>query len=187
MVSFLVSLRIVSGSPENRTQRHVVISRVWATSPRLPRVGMAGFEPAISCSQRPCCARCPAGRPLPYIPSSFPVRTGGFKPRAPTEGWSSWSPTRRDNPSFATFWQQRLMRESNPPLRLKGRDPQTDRRMSRLGAVCSAVALPCSRAPSTQWAGRARIRVSWFSARRYTISATDPFLPPKQQKNPAAL
>jgi len=25
-----------SGSPENRTQRHVVISRVWATSPRLP-------------------------------------------------------------------------------------------------------------------------------------------------------
>ena len=28
--------QVVSGSPENRTQRNAVISRVWATSPRLP-------------------------------------------------------------------------------------------------------------------------------------------------------
>ena len=32
IVMFLVS----SGSPESRTQRHPVISRVWATGPRLP-------------------------------------------------------------------------------------------------------------------------------------------------------
>lgn len=32
----------------------------------------------------------PGGLPLPYIPQSFPVRTGGFEPPI------SWSPTRRD-------------------------------------------------------------------------------------------
>ena len=47
-----------SGSPESRTQRYAVISRVRATGPRLPfanvvicQVGMAGLEPAILCSQ----------------------------------------------------------------------------------------------------------------------------------------
>ena len=41
-------------------ERHPVISRVWATGPRLPlanvvadQVGMAGLEPASPCSQRP--------------------------------------------------------------------------------------------------------------------------------------
>ena len=47
-----------SGSPESRTQRYAVISRVRATGPRLPfanvivdPVGTAGLEPARSCSQ----------------------------------------------------------------------------------------------------------------------------------------
>ncbi len=44
-------LLVFSGSPERRTQRHAVISRVRATGPRLPSVGMAGVEPACSCSQ----------------------------------------------------------------------------------------------------------------------------------------
>jgi len=37
----------MNGSPENRTQRHSVIGRVWATSPRLPsrQVGSVGIEP----------------------------------------------------------------------------------------------------------------------------------------------
>ena len=41
-----------SGSPGNRTQHDSVISRVWATSPRLPfQVGHLGVEPRSSCSQ----------------------------------------------------------------------------------------------------------------------------------------
>ena len=46
---------------------------------------------------------------------------------------------------------------------LKGRDPQTDRRTSHVGAHFSR-----------SGSGGARIRLSWFSARRYTVSATDP-------------
>src|SRR5271157_2784774 len=47
-----------SGSPESRTQRYAVISRVRATGPRLPfanvivdPVGTARLELALSCSQ----------------------------------------------------------------------------------------------------------------------------------------
>ncbi len=57
---FMFSLLVSSGSPESRTQRYAVISRVRATGPRLPfanvviaLVGTAGLEPALSCSQRP--------------------------------------------------------------------------------------------------------------------------------------
>ena len=35
-VCLIVMLLVFSGSPESRTQRHPVISRVWATGPRLP-------------------------------------------------------------------------------------------------------------------------------------------------------
>ena len=58
-----------SGSPENRTQHYSVISRVWATSPRLPcanvvvdPVGMAGLEPASPCSQSTWVRRYPTSR-----------------------------------------------------------------------------------------------------------------------------
>ena len=54
---------VPSGSPENRTQRHVVISRVWATSPRLPQ-GQSGWQDSNLRSRAPR-AR---GLPLPYIP-----------------------------------------------------------------------------------------------------------------------
>ena len=54
----MLSLLVSSGSPESRTQRYAVISRVRATGPRLPfanvviaPVGTAGLEPALSCSQ----------------------------------------------------------------------------------------------------------------------------------------
>ena len=66
----MLLLLVSSGSPESRTQRYAVISRVRATGPRLPfanvivdPVGTAGLEPALSCPK----AR---GLPLPYIPSS---------------------------------------------------------------------------------------------------------------------
>ena len=75
----------VSGSPESRTQRYAVISRVRATGPRLPfanvivvrasrlllpsrrndcttPVGMAGLEPASPCSQSTWVRRYPTSR-----------------------------------------------------------------------------------------------------------------------------
>ena len=74
----------VARSPENRTQRHLFIGQVWATSPRLPRfgVGMAGLEPAFSCSQGTRVSRYPTSR--------VSVRTAGFEPAI------SCTPSRRD-------------------------------------------------------------------------------------------
>jgi len=77
---FMVVLLVSSGSPESRTQHYAVISRVWAAGPRLPfanvvvcQVGMAGLEPALSCSQRPPLrggARRAAAAPHPAVVSS---------------------------------------------------------------------------------------------------------------------
>ena len=73
-----------SRSPEDRTQHYAVISRVWATSPRLPfKVGHPGVEPGPSCSQSRRASICTSAR-------LSPVRTAGFEPAI------SWSPTRRD-------------------------------------------------------------------------------------------
>ncbi len=63
----VVDQSVVSGSPENRTQRDPVISRIWATSPRLPApvsfsVGMVGLEPTRSCSQGTWACRYPTSR-----------------------------------------------------------------------------------------------------------------------------
>ena len=67
----IFALLVSSGSPESRTQRYAVISRVWATSPRLPfanvvtcQVGMAGLEPASPCSQSTWVRRYPTSRCL---------------------------------------------------------------------------------------------------------------------------
>ena len=56
-IGSMLVLLVSSGSPESRTQRYAVISRVRATGPRLPfanvvvdPVGTAGLEPALSCS-----------------------------------------------------------------------------------------------------------------------------------------
>src|SRR5208283_2985968 len=80
----MLLLLVSSGSPESRTQRYAVISRVRATGPRLPfaPVGTAGLEPALSCSQ--------GTRAAAALHPVNPVRTGGFEPPI------SWSPTRRD-------------------------------------------------------------------------------------------
>lgn len=51
-------------------------------------VGKVGLEPTISCSQNTRAGRCPTSR--------LSVRTAGFEPRAPTEGWSLLAPARRN-------------------------------------------------------------------------------------------
>ena len=99
-------------------------------------------------------------------------------------------PLRRSNHSAGHHTQPRARSPVSSSYRgrtglsgLKGRCPQSDRRTSR-----------CQRALSTQLkhrasahlprsgSGGARIRVSWSSARRYTISATDP-----NEKSPMSL
>ena len=147
---------VPSGSPENRTQRHVVISRVRATSPRLPRanvvvdpVGMAGLEPASPCSQSTWVRRYPTSRTS--------VRTAGFEPAI------SCTPSRRDS-------QASLRSDLSSPcgsrtrfFGLKGPMSSTDRRTSRIGAHAER-----------SGPGGARTLVCGFSGRRYTVSATSP-------------
>src|SRR5688500_680149 len=42
-IGLLLVLFTISGSPENRTQRSLVISRGWAASPRLPFVPSSSY------------------------------------------------------------------------------------------------------------------------------------------------
>ena len=156
----MLVLLVSSGSPESRTQRYAVISRVRATGPRLPfanvvicQVGMAGLEPALLCSHDQL-RTVPAG--CRYPTSRHPVRTGGFEPGTAAT-WSSPGP----RPGAITRLRHVLPSSSSCGSRtrlhaLKGRDPQTDRRTSRLSAHLLR-----------SGSGGARIRLSWFSARRY--------------------
>ena len=160
-------LLVSSGSPESRTQRHPVISRVRATGPRLPcanvvvrQVGMAGLEPAVSCSQSTRVRRYPTSR--------HSVRTGGIEPPI------SWPPARCDNQaSLRSALSDPYESRTRLPA-LKGRCPQTDRRTGHLAHIFHAVDALGLRAPFTQWVGRcSNPRLLVFS-QRYTISATDP-------------
>ena len=74
---------VPSGSPENRTQRHVVISRVWATSPRLPQ-SQSGWQDSNLRSRAPR-ARGSAATLHPAIQSERPDlnrRSPGPRPGA---------------------------------------------------------------------------------------------------------
>ena len=130
-----------SGSPESRTQRYAVISRAWATGPRLPSVGMAGVEPACSCAQGTRASRYPSSR--------FPVRTAGFEPAI------SWPPARRDTQASPRSAPSSSCGNRTRLSALKGRYPRADRRTSRLGARSVR-----------SWSGGARILVCGFSGRR---------------------
>jgi hypothetical protein len=96
----------VSGSPGNRTQRNSVISRVWATSPRLPCKSGAsesnGNPPA------------PKAGVLPSAPPpELSVRTVGLEPTI------SWPPAKRDTTLRHVLITQHPVRESNPHLRIE--------------------------------------------------------------------
>ena len=150
----MLLLLVSSGSPESRTQHYAVISRVRATGPRLPFANVVivpgrdgGTRTALSCSQ--------GTRAAAALHPVNPVRTGGFEPPI------SWSPTGA-MPGFATFCRSSSCGSRTRLHALKGRDPQTDRRTSRVSAHFSR-----------SGSGGARIRLSWFSP-GYTVSATDP-------------
>ena len=106
-----------SGSPENRTQHYAVISRVWATSPRLPfQVGHPGVEPGTSCSQS---RRATIGTSA----RMSPVRTAGFEPAIsrspdPQAGTPRDTRLRHVLPPAVRTPAQWAGRRSNPRLRL---------------------------------------------------------------------
>ena len=141
-----------SGSPESRTQRHSVISRVRATGPRLPfanvvihKVGTAGLEPALSCSQGTRAAA--ALHPVNQSERADLNRRSPGPP--PTRGYPArCQASLRSAASSSCGSRTRL-------AALKGRRPQTDRRTGRFSAYLLR-----------SGSGGARIRLSWFSARR---------------------
>ena len=95
-----------SGSPEDRTQHYAVISRVWATSPRLP-----------SKSGTPESNRNPPAPKAGVLPSA-PL-PACLQSERPDLNRRSPGPRPGAMPGFATFCCQRLVRESNPPRRLE--------------------------------------------------------------------
>ncbi len=155
---------VASGSPENRTRRHLFIGQVWATSPRLPRanvvvdpVGMAGLEPAFSCSQ--------STRVSHYPTSRKSVRTAGFEPAI------SWSPTRRDSQASLRSATSGSCGSRTRLCALKGRDPRSDRRTSRVGAHLPRRRGRGWRARRSQWAGRcSNPRLRLFRPPLYRLS-----------------
>ncbi len=150
---FMVMLLVSSGSPESRTQHHPVISRVWATGPRLPfanvvadQVGMAGLEPASPCSQSTWVRRYPTSRLLSQSKrADLNRRSPGPRPGAIT---------RLRYVLFACASSDPYRSRTGLPA-LKGRRPQTDRRTGPSRRhIFHAVDSRELRAPFTQWVGR---------------------------------
>ncbi len=182
----MLSLLVSSGSPESRTQRYAVISRVRATGPRLPfvnvvivQVGTAGLEPALSCSHDHAAhgARRAAAALHPVIQSEradLNRRSPGPPPTARVPG--------RDNQASPRSAASSPCGSRTRLPGLKGRSPRTDRRTSRHG-----------RAPSTQTnLGLARgfHAVDWAvleSASTAFQAAAKPSQLPVQQKSPMSL
>ena|GEM_PF-5344016 len=129
----MVALRIA-------LQRHVVISRVRATSPRLPLPTSLSNQSGWQDSNLRL--RAPKARGFAAtLHPVYQVRTAGFEPRAPTEGWSLLAPSQARYPflryvlsSVARTNAARRCPESNPPFRLEGPMSSTDRRTSRISA-----------------------------------------------------
>ena len=96
-VCFMFVLLVSSGSPESRTQRHPVISRVWATGPRLPilmHFTQSGWQDSNLRS------RAPKARGL--TTALHPV----FQSERPDSNRRSPGPRPGAIPSFATFCVQ---------------------------------------------------------------------------------
>ncbi len=113
------------------------------------------------------------GLPLPYIPSQKSERAD-LNRRSPAPGAGA-----------ITRLRYVLILSSSCGSRtrlcaLKGRYPKTDRRTNHLyGRTFHADEAGISERISRSGLGGARIRVSWFSARCYTVSATSPTKKPR--------
>lgn len=128
---------------------------------------MAGLEPASPCPQSTWVRRYPTSRSQserPDLNRRSPAPRTKATPRCPRDSQTSL----RSDLSSSCGSRTRLSG-------LKGQCPRTDRRTSRSRrAPSTQLTIMVSAQPSRSGSGGARIRVSWSSARRYTISATDP-------------
>ena len=140
----------VSGSPENRTQHYAVISRVRATSPRLPysrpsREGGTRTHDLVFPKH--------AGLPLPYIPIVSQSERPDLNRRSP-------GPRPGAIPGFATFCRKYPVGESNPYLRIESPRSSAVRRTGHLCAYAQR-----------KWAGRrSNPRLLVFSQALYRLS-----------------
>ncbi len=147
-----------SGSPESRTQRYAVISRVRATGPRLPfanvvlaPVGTAGLEPALSCSQ----GTRAAAALHPVMQSAAADSNRGHRraavvllapaPAARVPGRDTQASLRSVSSSCGSRTRVRA---------LKGRDPLPIDERAISARTVHAVDTLGQRAPFTQWVGR---------------------------------
>ena len=130
-------------------QRHVVVNRVWATSPRLPLspVGIAGLEVSVLVLPGH------AGSPLPYIPS---VSQNGRISARRSPGPRTTAPRRCPRDTQASL---RSVTSSSCGSRtrlfgVKDRCPQPIDERAVSARTFHAVDVQGKRAPFTQWAGR---------------------------------
>ena len=163
------SLDVPSGSPENRTRHHVVISRVWTTSPRLPfvlrHIHQSGWQDSNLRSRAPR-ARGSAATLHPASQSERP----DLNRRSPAPQAGAIPRLRYVLPPVAPTTAARRCPESNPPRCLEGAEssPIDERAVLARGlcAVGREVLEPSS--PGLQ-------------------PGATPSQLPAQQKNPASL
>ncbi len=150
-----------SGSPGNRTQRNSVISRIWATSPRLP--SKSGTPESNRNPPVPKTGVLPFA-PLPENISS--VRTAGFEPAV------SWPPTRRDNQVSLRSDQVVASSPDQPSVGARNRTHLTALKGRHPLPIDERAMFCANRERSGP--GGARILVCGSSDRRYAVSATSP-------------
>ena len=133
---------------------------------------MAGLEPASPCSQSTWVRRYPTSR------CRCQSERADLNRRSPAPDQARYQASLRS--VFSDPYRSRTGLAA-----LKGRCPRTDRRTGRRRAhIFHAVNSWCCAHLSRSGPGGARIRVPWFSARCYTISATDPTKPTKKARCP---
>jgi hypothetical protein len=161
IICSLLCVVVPSGSPENRTQRHVVISRVWVTSPRLPRFRSGWQDSNLR-------LRAPKARGSATTLHPESVRTAGFEPAI------SCTPSRRDTQASLRSVLSSPCGSRTRLFGLKGRCPQPiDERAVSARSFHAAEAQLGAHAERSG-PGGARTLVCGFSGRRYTVSATSP-------------
>lgn len=140
----------VRGSPGNRTQRHPVISRVRATSPRLPcKSGVWGSNPDPPVPKTGVLPSAP--------PPDLSVRTVGLEPTI------SWPPAKRDTKLRYVLIFSDPCGSRTQPDRLER--PMTSPEVER------AALLRCARTGCAEWAGRrSNPRLRFFRPPLYRLS-----------------
>ena len=197
-----MSRLLFSGRPESRTQHRVVISRAWATGPRLPSptsssVGVAGFEPAVLWSQTtrdtrlrytpirpPTAPRCFHPHTIAVCRSTIngqfkPVRTAGFEPTI-----SCTPSTRNTKLSHVLFSSSCGNRTHLSGLKGQNPKPIEERAMQWIG-WCSNPRLRLFRPPLNRLSYQSNnaSSVTRNASKFRTQTTVIRFAPPKRNRN----